>query len=105
MYTGITTRFLKKSLRYSAVIENGTGEIMHKTYVYETVDGKYSYLNVFSTTVNYGSTKWNNIVKDSGIVDSKEDIVETAKEFGSCGFILYAGDSVTFHTVDEFLGE
>ena len=86
-----------------AVIENGGGEVMYKTYVYETVDGQYSYINVISTTVNYGATKWQNIVKGSGIVESKEDIIEVAEEFGSCGFVLYAGDSVNYHTVDEFL--
>lgn len=76
---------------------------MYKTYVYETVDGQYSYINVISTTVNYGVTRWRNIVKGSGIVESKEDIIEVAEEFGSCGFVLYAGDSVNNHTVDEFL--
>lgn len=76
---------------------------MHKTYVYETVDGQYSYVNVLSTTVNYGSTKWNDVIKGSGMADSKEDIIKAAKEFGSCGFVFYAGDTVTIHTVDEFL--
>lgn len=88
---------------WTAVIEDGSGEIMHKTYVYETVDGQYSYINVLSTTVNYGSAKWNDVIKGSGMADSKEDIIEAAKEFGSCGFILYAGDTATIHTVDEFL--
>jgi|GEM_PF-2623580 len=86
-----------------AVIEDGTGEFMHKTYVYETVDGQYSYVNVLSTTVNYGSTKWNDVIRGSGMADSKEDIIKAAKEFGSCGFIFYVGDTATIHSVDEFL--
>ena len=86
-----------------AVIEDGAGEIMYKTYVYETADGKYSYINVVSTTASYGSPVWNDVVKGSGFADTREDIVEKAKDFGSCGFVLKAGDTRTVYTVDEFL--
>ena len=85
-----------------AVIENGSGEYMSKTYVYETVDGKYSYINVISTTVNYGASKWNNVVRETGFADTKDDIVEIAKSFGSCGFVLFPDDNSS-HSIDDFL--
>ena len=85
-----------------AVIENGSGEYMSKTYVYETVDGRYSYINVISTTVNYGASKWNNVVRETGFADTKDDIVEIAKSFGSCGFVLFPDDNSS-HSIDDFL--
>ena len=87
-----------------AVIKNGGGEIMHETYVYETVNGKYSYINVLSMTVSYGSTHWKEVVKGSGFADSREDVVEAAKKFGSYGFVIFPDDMQTPHTIEEFLG-
>ena len=89
-----------------AVIEDGAGEILYKTYVYETVDGRYSYINVVATTVSWGSPKWNEIVKGSGFADSREEIVEKAKDFGSSGFVLFPDDTgpdAKAHSIDEFL--
>ena len=86
-----------------AVLENGAGEFLQKTYVYETVDGKYSYINVESHTKSWGSSEWVDIVKSSGIADTKEDVLDAAKNFGSDGFVLFPDDMTTAHTIDEFL--
>ena len=87
-----------------AIIQNGAGEMMRSTYVYELPDGKYKYINVQSTTKSWGSSKWNHAVKGSGIVDSREAVVEESKKFGSCGFVSLAGDaSKKVHSVAEFL--
>ena len=87
-----------------AIIQNGAGERMRSTYVYELPDGKYKYINVQSTTKSWGSSKWNHVVKGSGIVDSREAVVEESKKFGSCGFVSLAGDaSKKVHSVAEFL--
>lgn len=86
-----------------AVIESGAGEIMFKTYVYKTDDDKYEYINVRSTTVSYGAAEWNDVVCGSGTADTREDIVEAAKEFGSCGFVLFADQGTTVFSIDEFL--
>ena len=87
-----------------AIIRDGAGEIMRSTYVYELPDGKYKYINVQSTTKSWGSTKWNHVVRGSGIVDSREAVVEEAKKFNSCGFVSFAGDaSKKVHSVAEFL--
>ena len=86
---------------YMAVLEDGAGERMKKTYVYKTESG-YKYTNVVETTEHWGSAKWNVDVKDSGEASSKEEIISIAKEFGSCGFVLFPGDSKPV-PVEEFL--
>ena len=87
-----------------ARIQNGAGERMRSTYVYELPDGKYKFINVQSTTKNWGSSRWNHVVKGRGTVDSREAVVEEAKKFGSCGFVSFAGDaSKKVHSVAEFL--
>ena len=86
-----------------AVIEDGSGEIVFKTYVYKTDDDKYEYINVTSTTVSYGAAEWNDVVSGSGAADSREDVIAAAKEFGSCGFVMFADKGSTVFSVDEFL--
>lgn len=86
-----------------AVIEDGAGEIIFKTYVYKTDDDKYEYINVTSTTVSYGATEWNDVVSGSGTADSREDVIAAAKEFGSCGFVMFADKGSTVFSIDEFL--
>ncbi len=86
-----------------AVIEGGSGEIIFKTYVYKTDDDKYEYINVTSTTVSYGATEWNDVVSGSGAADTREAVVLAAKEFGSCGFVMFADKGSTVFSIDEFL--
>lgn len=85
-----------------AVIQNGAGEIIYKTYVYETDDGKYSYINVVSTTISWGSPRWRDVAHGSGIVDTRSDIYEVANEFGSCGYVLYPDDTEP-HSIYDFI--
>ena len=86
-----------------AFLAAGSGEMTRETYVYETGDGRYRYVNVESVTQSWGSSKWNHNIIGFGIVDSKEDIVSVAEEFGSCGYVAFHGDMTTPHTVQEFL--
>ena len=86
-----------------AVIQGGSGEIIFKTYVYKTDDDKYEYINVTSTTVSYGATEWNDVVSGSGAADTREALVLAAKEFGSCGFVMFADKGSTVFSIDEFL--
>lgn len=86
-----------------AVIQGGAGEIIFKTYVYKTDDDKYEYINVTSTTVSYGATEWNDVVSGSGTADTREAVVLAAKEFGSCGFVMFADKGSTVFSIDEFL--
>ncbi|MBO4449953.1 MAG: protease complex subunit PrcB family protein [Clostridiales bacterium] len=87
---------------YFAVLENGSGEIIQKTYVYKTPDGKYRYDHATATTTSWGSTHWNEVLKGSGFADTREEVVEAAKKFGSCGFVLYPGDNQA-RSISEFL--
>ena len=87
-----------------AVLENGGGEIMMKTYVYLLEDGKYSYVHATSTTERWGSTRWKDVVSGSGVADSRKAVVEEAKKFGSAGFVLFAGDDKP-HSISEFLAD
>ena len=84
------------------VIEEGTGEVLLKTFVYENADGTYKYINVKSTTTSWGATTWNDVVKGSGTADTRDDVAAAAEEFGSCGFVLLPNDYQTVYTVEEF---
>lgn len=84
------------------VIEEGTGEVMLKTFVYENADGTYKYINVESTTTSWGATTWNDVVRGSGTADTRDDVAAAAEEFGSCGFVLLPNDYQTVYTVEEF---
>lgn len=85
-----------------AVLKDGAGEIMRETYVYETSDGKYEYINIRSTTVSWGATEWNDIVTGSGAADTREDVVAAAEEFGSAGFVMFNNDN-NVYSIEEFL--
>ena len=85
------------------VIEEGTGEVLLKTFVYENADGTYKYINVKSTTTSWGATTWNDVVKGSGTADTRDDVAAAAEEFGSCGFVLLPNDYQTVYTVEEFI--
>ena len=84
------------------VLEDGAGEIMRKTYVYENADGTYKYINVESTTTSWGASTWNDVVKGSGTADTRDDVVAAAEDFGSCGFVLLPNDYQTVYTIEEF---
>ena len=85
-----------------AVLKDGAGEIMRETYVYETSDGKYEYINIRSTTVSWGAAEWNDIVSGSGAADTREDVVSAAEEFGSAGFVTFNNDN-NVYSIEEFL--
>ena len=77
---------------YIAVFSAGAGEILQKTYVYKTDDGRYRYVNVTAVTESWGSPRWKETLKGSGIVDTKEEIVEVAKMHNSYGSVMYASE-------------
>ena len=86
---------------YIAVICGGVGERTYETYVYDL--GKcYEYVNVESTTVSYGATQWNHIVKKCGTVSTKEEVVDKAKAHGADTYVTFPGVSGT-HPIDDFL--
>jgi len=87
-----------------AVLENGGGEIVQKTYVYRTADGKYRYDHVTATTERWGSAKWKEVINGSGFADTREAVVDEAKKFGSAGFVVYPGDNKP-HSIEEFLAD
>ena len=72
---------------YIAIFADGVGEIMQKTYVYKTDDGKYRYVNVRSVTESYGSPRWIDTLTGSGVVDTKEELIEIARNHNSCGYV------------------
>ena len=89
---------------YFAVLENGAGEIMQKTYVYKTPDGRYRYDHATATTERWGSTRWKEVLCGSGFADTREAVVEEAKKFGSAGFVMYPGEDKP-RTIAEFLAD
>ena len=111
------TREILESLRgdgyqvpegYCAVLNGGAGEIAYKTYVYYHDDGSadqpyYEYINVTSTTVSWGSTIWKDRFDSSGIKNSKEEIVDAARQHGSCDYMTLPGDYRNLYSIDDFL--
>ena len=88
---------------YIAVFENGGGEIMEKTYVYEDEEtGRYKYVNVTATTVQYGGPEWKETAKGSGYVDTMDDIIAVAKKNGSCGFVMIPEDPGKPYSIEEY---
>lgn len=107
---------------YIAILCDGSGEIMQKTYVYKTDDGKYRYVNVESRTESWGSPKWKDTLTGSGVVDTKEELIEIAGNHNSCGhvqlpfeindtddkdytIITYEELQSHFISIDEFLAQ
>lgn len=111
------TREIVESLRgdgyqvpdgYCAVLSGGSGEISYKTYVYciKGDDGGqpyYEYIHVTSTTVSWGSPVWNNRFDSSGSKNTREEIVETARQHGSGNFMTLPGDYRNVYSIDDFL--
>lgn len=107
---------------YIAILCDGSGEIMQKTYVYKTDDGRYKYVNVESRTESWGSPKWKDTLTGSGVVDTKEELIEIARNHNSCGhvqlpfeindtddkdytIITYEELQSHFISIDEFLAQ
>ncbi len=88
---------------YIVCIRGGVGERTYETYVYEKDEG-YKYINVTSTTVSWGSSKWDHVVEKTGTVSTKEEVVEAAKKHGADSFITYPG-SFDSHPISDFLGK
>ena len=84
---------------------DGYGEIMYKTCVYELSDGRYRIENIKSVTEHWGATKWIDKVCGTAVVTTREEVVEEAKKFGSCGYVIYPGDYKKPHTPAEFLAK
>lgn len=87
---------------YIAVLSDGGGEIVYKTYVYKDGEG-YRYVNATSQTVSWGSTKWEVRVDDRGNAATKDEVVKAAEIHGSCGCMNLPGDYSRIYTIDEFL--
>ena len=86
---------------YIAIIHGGAGERTYETYVYD-LKNCYEFANVESTTVSYGSSHWNHVVKRCGTVATKEEVVEKAKAHGANSFVTFPGDN-NAHPIEDFL--
>lgn len=85
-----------------ASLRNGAGEIMEETFVYKDGNG-FKCINVESTTVSWGATKWKNRFKSEVSCATKDDVVKAAKDFGSAGFMILPNDLKTAYSIDDFL--
>lgn len=73
---------------YIAVFTCYMGEFLQETYVYKTANGKYRYINVKGSTDGWGGPYIRTVV-GSGKADSKEEIIEAAKENNAYGNLIY----------------
>lgn len=103
-YKCVFTRLETKTadLELIAWFSDGGGEILRKTYVYQTADGTYKYENVTSITEHWGAAKWKDTIESYGFAKTREEIVEIARKFHSCGYLMYPNDNKP-HSPDEFL--
>ena len=88
---------------YCAVLRGGSGEITYATYVYCRDDGTYDYIHVTSRSVSWGSPFSENMLDSSGTKDTREEIVETAREHNSCQFMILPGDYRNVYSINDFL--
>lgn len=104
-YQRLFTRLDKTEIKdgWIAYFADGCGELMYRTYVYETGDGRYKYVNVNEHTSSWGSSKWEQSVSGTGIVNTREEIAEVAKKHGSYGYVMFPGDNNKPHAVSEFI--
>lgn len=104
-YQKLFTRLDKTEIKddWIAYFADGCGELMYRTYVYETGDGRYKYVNVNEHTASWGSSKWEQSVSGTGIVNTRKEIAEVAKKHGSYGYVMFPGDLNKPHKVSEFL--
>lgn len=86
---------------YIAVFQGGSGEQVRRTYVYKTDNG-YSYINVTSTTVSWGSHQWKNRIDSRGEAADREGIVKAAKAHNAAQFVIIGEDRDT-HPIEEFI--
>lgn len=87
---------------YIAVFHGGTGERTYETYVYSD-DGGYRYVNMTSTTVSWGSTRWNRKITDEGRAETREDVVKAADANGASQFVVFMDDPYTVCEISEFM--
>lgn len=106
-YQRLITRLDETEIKdgWIAKFVNGYGEVSFNTYVYENEGGRYKYVNVKEQSTSWGSTKRDRSVLGIGIVKTRQDVVEAAKNFGSCGYVMFPGDLKTVHKVSEFLAK
>lgn len=104
-------------IRYSNVVnavgdwdfyfEKADGNATYRTYVTKAEDGTYRYINVYDVTT-YVETKGITMeyIFDefaTGTADTKEELVEIAEKYGSCGNVTYRDDLFNKITPDDFL--
>lgn len=76
----------------------------YQTFVTRTEDGRYKYVNVCELPIFTGITVENVFGKfETGTADTKEEIVEIAKAYGSCGTAVFRDDLFNECTADDFL--
>lgn len=87
---------------YIAVFHGGIGEITYETYIYKNKNdnSKVNYINVTSTTVSYGSTKWKHKITKRG-VSSKKDIFEVSKKNNAYSYVTISSGS-EIYSIDQY---
>ena len=84
-----------------AVFHGGVGEQTYETYVYKDDKG-FSYVNVVSTTVSWGSPVCEQKKKSRGSGKSAEEIIKIAENHGADSFVTFPDDSNP-HSINEFM--
>ena len=84
---------------YVGVFTNGDTSCEKRTYYYSTEDYRYRYINAI-VTQEAGESKI--LVKGTGDIYYKRDVVDVAKKFGSCRYVMIPGED-TLTDVNEYI--
>lgn len=98
-YSDIDTDYIEEG--YIAVFHGGVGECTQQTYVYKDDEG-FSYVNVESTTISWGSPIWSHKKKSRGSGKTREEIMKIAEKHGADSYVSFY-DDITPHNIDEFM--
>ena len=98
-YFDIDTDYIEDG--YVAVFHGGVGERTYETYVYKD-DVGFSYVNVESTTISWGTPIWKHKKKSRGSGKTREEIVKIAEKHGADSYVSFSDDSNP-HRIDEFM--
>lgn len=90
---------------YIAVFHGGVGEQTYETYIYKIDNGHansgFKYINVTSTTKEYGSSEWKREITGKGKVQWTDDVFPVAEKNGAYSYVTVP-DSDKTYTIEEF---
>ncbi|MBP5656769.1 hypothetical protein J6X15_04285 [Candidatus Saccharibacteria bacterium] len=91
---------------YIAIFHGGSGERTYETYIYKQDNGHansgFDYINVTSTTKEWGSSEWVHKITKRGSVQWTDNVFTVAKENNAYSFVTIPNSDKTY-SIEEFM--